>query len=204
MPRRLYLSRTPRNADRSPVRASFRAGSAAHDDTEQDREARIVRLLLRTSALARFFFDGRHDFHEAFHIVGGHAAADRLFQIDEVPVDASGNLRRRCAVGVITNVRRSVGADFARDQAARRQPIENARQRGALVREAAMQLGDRRRCRASRAAPGCAPRPATGRPHADRPGRGRSGASLGEWVESGAMTWVASSARIRFLSSRRG
>jgi len=38
MPRRLYLSRTTRNADRSPVRASFRAGSAAHHDTEQDRE----------------------------------------------------------------------------------------------------------------------------------------------------------------------
>ena len=38
-------------------------------------------------------------------------------------------------------------ADFARDQTAVRQPIENARQRGALVREAAVQFGDRRRCR---------------------------------------------------------
>ena len=64
-----------------------------------------------------------------------------------MPVDASGNLD--AARSGRDHERPAVlGADFARDQAASRQPIENARQRGALVREAAMQLGDRRRCRA--------------------------------------------------------
>src|SRR5260221_459753 len=58
--------------------------------------------------------------------------------------------------------------------------------------------------RSSRAAPECAPRPATARPHAGGPGRGRFDASLGECAEPGVVTWEASSARIRFLSSSRG
>ena len=65
-------------------------------------------------------------------------------EIDEVPVDAPGHLH---PLGGGRDHERSAirGADFARDQAALRQPIENARQRRTLVREAAMQLGNRRR-----------------------------------------------------------
>jgi len=63
-----------------------------------------------------------------------------------MPVNAAGDLspaRRRpdeesAAIG---------RADLARDQAAGGQPIEDAGQRRALVREAAMQMTDRRRAR---------------------------------------------------------
>lgn len=104
-----------------------------------------VVLLLGTRALARFFLDDRHHFDEAFHIVRSHAAADGLFQIDEVPMDA---FRRLHASGGGRDHERPAirGADFARDQTAVRQPIKNARERGALVREAAVQFGDRRGC----------------------------------------------------------
>ena len=55
--------------------------------------------------------------------------------------------RRPLAVGVITKVRRSSAPDVAGDETAIGEPIEDARQRRALVREAAVELGNRRRPR---------------------------------------------------------
>ena len=93
-----------------------------------------------------FVFDRRHDFHEPLHIVGGHAAADRLFETGEMPVHASGDLqalRRRRDHERAAILR----ADLARDEATSREPVEDARQGRALVRKATMELGDRCRRR---------------------------------------------------------
>ena len=91
-----------------------------------------------------FVFDRRHDLHEPFHVVRGDAAGDGLFEIGEVPVHAPGGLeplgRGRDDEGAAI-----LDTDLACDEAAFGQAIENARQRRALVREAAVQIGDRRR-----------------------------------------------------------
>lgn len=91
-----------------------------------------------------FVFRRGDDLQEPFHIVGGDAAGDGLFEFGQVPMHTSGNggaLRGRrddegAAIG---------GADVARDEAARGEPIEDAGQRRSLVGEAAMESGDRRR-----------------------------------------------------------
>jgi len=92
-------------------------------------------------APVRFVFHRRHDLHEAFHIVRGHATADGLFEVEQVPVHAPGDrralARRRDHEGAAIG-----GADLAGDEAAGGEPIENAGQRRALVREAAVELAD--------------------------------------------------------------
>ena len=93
-----------------------------------------------------FVFDNRRDVHERGDLVRRDAARHRFLQVREVAVDAAGDLpppggrrdHERAAI---------LGADGARDKAARGESIENARQRRALVGEAAVQLGDRRRRR---------------------------------------------------------
>ena len=95
-------------------------------------------------ALVRFVLDRRHHLHEPLQIVGGDAAADGLFEVREVPVYALGDLE--ALSGRRDHKRAAIlRANFTRDETAVGQPIENARQRGALVREAAVQLGNRRR-----------------------------------------------------------
>lgn len=92
----------------------------------------------------RLLLDRRHHLQERLHISRGDTAADRVLESGEVAVDAFRDLqpfRRR------RNHERAAirGADLAPDVAAIRQPIENAGQRRALVGEAAVQFGDRRR-----------------------------------------------------------
>jgi len=93
-----------------------------------------------------FGLDRRHDLHEPLHVVARDAARDGLLEIGEVAVHAAGGLtalrgRRdhECA---------AVGrADLPGDEPAIGEPIEDARQRRSLVREAAMQIGNGRRRR---------------------------------------------------------
>jgi hypothetical protein len=92
----------------------------------------------------RLFLDRGHNLHESPHVVGGDAAAGGVFEIREVAVDALRNLlalgRQRDHEGAAIG-----GADLACDQRAGDEAIENARQRRPLMREAAVQLRDRRR-----------------------------------------------------------
>jgi hypothetical protein len=88
-----------------------------------------------------FVFHRRHNLHEALHVVRAHAPADGLFEIEKMPVHAPGDRhalpRRR------DHERAPIGrADLTGDEAAGGEPIENARQRRALVREAAVEIGD--------------------------------------------------------------
>jgi len=94
----------------------------------------------------RFFLDGGKDGLEAADIGAGEAAGDRLLELGEVLVNAQ---RRAAAARGRRNQERApvVGADVARDEAAVGQPIENARQRRAFVRQATMEVGNRRRPR---------------------------------------------------------
>ena len=94
----------------------------------------------------RLVLDRRHHLHERFHLAAGDAARHCLLEVGEVTVDAPGG---RAPFGGRRDHERAAirCADFACDQTAVRQPIEDARQRRALVREAAMELGDRRRRR---------------------------------------------------------
>ena len=103
-------------------------------------------LLLWAGAFVRFVLHNRRDLHESLHVVGGHATADGFFEIGEMAVHTPGDLQ---PLGRGCNHERPaiLRADLSRDEAASREPVENARQRGALVREAAMELGDRRRRR---------------------------------------------------------
>jgi hypothetical protein len=92
----------------------------------------------------RLLLDRRHDLHEPLDVVRGDAPRDGVLEIGEVAVDPSGRLqafrRRR------DHERAPIlGADVARDEAALGEAIEDAGQRRPLVREAAMQRGDRRR-----------------------------------------------------------
>ena len=91
----------------------------------------------------RLLFDRQHHFQERLHVAVRDAARDRRFEIGEMTVDAfrgGAPFRRRrddeCAAIFF--------ADRARDQPALDQPIQDARQRRALVREAAVQFRDGR------------------------------------------------------------
>jgi hypothetical protein len=88
-----------------------------------------------------FVFHCRHDLDKAFHVVRGDATADGFFEVEQVPVHAPGNRRalrrRRDHEGAAI-----AGADLTGDETAGGEPIENAGQRRALVREAAVKLGD--------------------------------------------------------------
>jgi hypothetical protein len=97
----------------------------------------------RTGLLAGFILNRPHDLQESLHIVTGDAAADGLLELEQMTEHAPGDLTSRR--GQRHNERPAIsGADLARDEAPIRETIEDARQRRALVREAAMQLGDRR------------------------------------------------------------
>ena len=86
---------------------------------------------------------GRQHLQTRPYLGGGNAIGDRRFERREVIAD----LPRELAAlrGRVDDERPPiVRADFARDEPARREPIENARQRRALVREPAVQVGDGR------------------------------------------------------------
>ena len=93
-----------------------------------------------------FLFDDGKDFQERPYLASRYPSAHGALELREAPVHAARNRPPlRCqrddegaAIG---------GADCARDQAAVGQPIEDARQRRALVRQAGVQLRDRRRRR---------------------------------------------------------
>jgi len=90
----------------------------------------------------RFVLDRRHHLHEPLHIAGRDAAGHRPLEVGQVTMHARGD--RAPLGGRCDHERAAIGrADLARDEAALRQAIENARQRRPLVREAAMQFGDR-------------------------------------------------------------
>lgn len=92
----------------------------------------------------RFGLDRRHDLHEPLHIVARDAAHDGLLEIGEVAVHAPGGLT--ALRGRRDHERATVGrTDLPGDEPAISEPIENARQRRSLVREAAMQVGNGRR-----------------------------------------------------------
>jgi hypothetical protein len=95
------------------------------------------------SLLAGFVLDRPYDLQESPHIVASDAAGDGLLERDHMTEHAPGDLASRWRQR--HNERPAIrGADLARDEAPIREAIEDARQRRALVREAAMQLGDRR------------------------------------------------------------
>ena len=92
----------------------------------------------------RFGFDRCDDVQEAADIRRRDAARDRALEIRQVIVDLPGDPpafgRRR------DDERPPVGrADVAGDEPAIHEAIENARQRGSLVREAAVEIRDGRR-----------------------------------------------------------
>jgi len=92
----------------------------------------------------RFLFDGGDDVLEALDVRARDAARDRLLEVGQVPVDPRGGAA--AARGGRDHERPAiVGADRARDEAAIGEPIEDARQRRALVREAAVERRNRRR-----------------------------------------------------------
>jgi hypothetical protein len=98
------------------------------------------RLLLLRSFVG-FLFDGGDDLQESSNVLRGDATADRLFEVNQVPVhpacDVQPLVRRR------DHERSTVlRAYLTRDETARREAIENACQRRALVRETAMKFGD--------------------------------------------------------------
>lgn len=91
-----------------------------------------------------FVLDRGHHFHEPLHVGGCDAPADGVFELRQVTVDALRDLQ--AFHGRRDHERAAIlGADVARDETAAGEAIEDARQRGALVREATMQLRDRRR-----------------------------------------------------------
>lgn len=68
---------------------------------------------------------------------------DQPLQVGEMPMDLDGCLMPSCGQGYDKGS--AIGsAYFARDQLARRQPVKDARERRALVREPFVQLGDGR------------------------------------------------------------
>jgi len=93
--------------------------------------------------MSLLFHCGQH-LHEPADVVARHARGGGTLEIREVTMHASGHLASlrgwRDDEGAAIR-----GAYGASDEAAFRQAIQDARQRGALVGEAAMQLGDRRR-----------------------------------------------------------
>jgi hypothetical protein len=92
----------------------------------------------------RLLLDRRHDLHEPLDVVGGDAPRDRVLEIGEVAVDTPGRLHpfRR---GRDHERPAILGADVARDEAALGKAIENTGQGRSLVRETAVQRGNRRR-----------------------------------------------------------
>ena len=94
----------------------------------------------------RLFLHRLDHLHKAADVVGRHPAGDRLLEISQVTVHLSGDApafrRRRDDESAAIAL-----ADGARHEAALLEAIEDAGQRRALVREAAMQVGDGRRRR---------------------------------------------------------
>lgn len=90
-----------------------------------------------------FVFDRRNDSQKALHVLCADAARHRLFEIDQMPVDAASDLE---TLGGRSNHKRPpiLRADLACDETARGEPIEDARQSRTFVRQAAMKFGDRR------------------------------------------------------------
>ena len=116
------------------------AARLAADDTRG-------RLSAGAGPAVRFFLDGGHDLLEAAHVGGGDAAGDRRSRSARWLWTRGRRRGGRRAVGVMRNVRRSSAPDLAGDETAVGEPIEDARQRRALVRQATMKVGNRRRPR---------------------------------------------------------
>ena len=96
--------------------------------------------------MMRLVLDGGDHLLERTHLGVGEAAGDRPLELDQVAVDAVGGAAppggRRDEEGAPV-----VGAHLAGDESAVGEPIEDARQRRPLVRQAAVELGNRRRPR---------------------------------------------------------
>jgi hypothetical protein len=96
--------------------------------------------------MMRLVLDRRHHLHERFHFAAGDAAGDRLLEFGEVTVHTPGG---RASFGRRGDHERApvVGADLTRDEASIVEPIEDAGQGRAFVRQPAVQIGDRGRRR---------------------------------------------------------
>jgi len=91
----------------------------------------------------RLLLDRRNHLHESADVFARDAAADRALEIREVIVDLTRHTlafrRRRDQERPAIRV-----ADRPGDETAVHEPIENAGERGSFVRQAAMQIRDRR------------------------------------------------------------
>ena len=98
-----------------------------------------------TLSLARapmgLFLDRRHHLHERAQVVARDTPADRLFELHQLSMDPARDLP--ALGGGRDDERAPVGRPHrARDEAPRGEPIENARERRALVGEPGVQLRD--------------------------------------------------------------
>ena len=93
-----------------------------------------------------FLLDGGHDLLEAPHVGARDAARDRLLEIGQVLVYPPGGAAAFRGRGDHEGPA-VVDPDIARDETAIGEPIEDARQRRALVREATVEDRNRRRPR---------------------------------------------------------
>ena len=92
----------------------------------------------------RFLFDRRDHFEKRGDVGGADAPRNRLLEIDEIALDPRGN--GAAGRGQRDEKRAAIfGSDRAGDQTAIGEAIEDAGERRPLVREAVMELGDRRR-----------------------------------------------------------
>jgi hypothetical protein len=91
--------------------------------------------------MMRLVLDCRHDLDERFHLAAADAARDRLLEVGEMTVHASGG---RASLGRRRDHERApiVGADPPRDETPVVEPIQDAGQRRPFVREPAVQIGD--------------------------------------------------------------
>ena len=91
----------------------------------------------------RLVFHGGQHLHEAANIVARHARRNGALEVRQMTMHASGHAAPFCRWR--DDERPPVsGAHGAGDETAVHQPIQNARQGGALVCEAAVELGDGR------------------------------------------------------------
>jgi hypothetical protein len=92
----------------------------------------------------RLVFNRSGNFQKHFQLAGRNPPRDRPLERREMTVHARRGGAPSCG-GPDDERPVIVGADFSCDETAVDEPIEDARQRRSLVREALVQLGDRRR-----------------------------------------------------------